>query len=73
MNGLMITMLIISLVVTVISFIFIVIDLKTMTVRNFKGSYIIPNVLLLVTGLAWFTITVLLYLNIQSQLSILSL
>lgn len=73
MNGVIIIMLVVSLIVTVASFIFIVMDLKTMTQKNYKGTYIVPNALLLVLGLAWFAISILLYLNFQSQLSILSM
>jgi len=51
MNGLIIGMLVISLLVTIFSFVFIVKDLKVMTINNYKGSYIIPNAMLLVCGL----------------------
>ncbi|MGF2054787.1 hypothetical protein [Vagococcus fluvialis] len=73
MNGLIIGMLVISLLVTIFSFVFIVKDLKVMTINNYKGSYIIPNAMLLVVGLMWFAVSILLYLNIQNQLSVLVL
>lgn len=73
MNGLIIGMLVISLLVTIFSFVFIVKDLKVMTINNYKGSYIIPNAMLLVVGLIWFAVSILLYLNIQNQLSVLVL
>lgn len=73
MNGLIIGMLVISFLVTIFSFVFIVKDLKVMTINNYKGSYIIPNAMLLVVGLMWFAVSILLYLNIQNQLSVLVL
>lgn len=73
MNGLIIGMLVISLLVTIFSFVFIVKDLKVMTINNYKGSYIIRNAMLLVVGLIWFAVSILLYLNIQNQLSVLVL
>ncbi len=73
MNGIIIAMLVVSVIVTAVSFVFLVTDLKVMTKKNYKGTYIVPNAVLLVTGLAWFAVSVLLYLNIQNQLTILSL
>ena len=73
MNMWIIILFVISLLVTIISFVFIVKDLKVVIAGNLKGAYIVPNVALLIVGLAWFALTTMLFLNIQNQLSLLTI